>query len=168
MKRGKPLKRRRRLKADPETVREFMQRGRQELERAELKSRPKRRPREGPLTPAQWRQAAFEASEGRCIISGARAFNADDRRFHSHHILAKRDLRARKLHGWVWDPRNALWLRRDVHAQHELAVRRVPAMFLPASVWDFCDELDALEGSRWATELVLRAHPPAGHSRISH
>lgn len=177
MKRGKPLKRRsglktrKRLEADPEKVREFLRRGR-ELERSGFKRARSGFRRassaEGPLTPREWWLAVFEASGGRCVMTGTRARDADDPRFHAHHPLAKRILRERGLLGHVWDPRNALWLRADVHAAHEQpGVRdsRVPAEKLGAGVWAFCSELDALEGSAWATELVLRAHPPAGSSR---
>lgn len=150
---------RRPLRANPEKVREFMQRGRQEIERAPIRRKVRDRPPEGPLTPAEWRKRVFDASEGRCLLTAARALHAADRRFHAHHPLPKRELRARGYFGWVWDPRNGAWLRRDVHARHELAFERVPADRLPASVWEFCAELDALEGTRWATALVLRAHP---------
>lgn len=175
MKRGEPLKRSKPLRADVAKVREFLQRGRGSLERSGDRPRArtgfrKATAAEGPLTPAQWRQAAHDASGGRCSISGTRALNADDRRFDAHHPLSKRVLRERRLLGYVWDPRNSLWLRGDVHAAHEFpGVRdtRIPAERLRPSVWEFCAELDALEGTQWATQLVLRAHPPAGFSRIS-
>lgn len=159
MERRKPLKRNKELRADADKVREFLNRSRQPLKRTPMRSRGRDRPPEGPLTPAQWREAVFKASDGRCIISDARARNADDRRFHAHHPLAKRILRDRSLYGWVWDARNGLWLRRDVHASYELRATPISAERLPASVWEFCAELDALEGTEWATQLVLRAHP---------
>lgn len=172
VKRGKPPQRKRPLKADVEKVREFLQRGRQPLERSGLRRSKSgfRSPdaREGPLTPAAWRQAVHDASEGRCVITRSRALNADDRRFEAHHPLAKRELRSRGLHGYVWDARNGVWLRGDVHRGHEDAFERVPAEKLPASVWEFCAELDALAGSGWATAWVLRYHPAAGNSGISH
>lgn len=149
------------LKRSVEAAREFLHRSRQPLRRTPLRSRPKARTPEGPLTPAQWRQAVFEASGGACIISGARARDADDRRFHAHHILPKRELRARGLFGWVWDARNGAWLRADIHELHEspgVSSSRVPAAKLPGAVWGFCRELDELEGSEWATQLVLRVH----------
>lgn len=179
MKRGKPLRRSGELKRGgelkrsdlnraTERAREFLQRGRQQLERTEFKRQPRPRPVEGPLSPAQWRVQVFEASEGMCIITGARARDADDRRFQVHHPLPKRELRARGLFGRVWDPRNGVWLRRDVHARHELAFAPVPYTRLPAGVWEFCAELDALDGTKWATDLVLRHHPAAGSSGVSH
>lgn len=166
MRRGKPLKRgkgleRRELKADVERVREFLKRGKA-LDRKPLRSKPKPRPAEGPLSPAEWAAQVFELSEGRCIITGARARDAFDRRFHAHHPLPKRELRARGLAARVWDPRNGVLLRRDVHVRHEDAFERVPHTALPLRVWEFCRELDELEGSQWATTLVLRAHPVRG------
>lgn len=169
MKRSR-LNRSKRLGADPEKVREFLKRGRQ-LERAALNRAGGMRrssSKEGPLTPAAWRERVFELSEGLCVMTGARASHVEDRRFHAHHPVPKRTLRDRGLFGWVWDSRNGLWLRSDAHERHESASVRVPAEKLPASVWEFCAALDALEGTEWATMLVLRAHPPAGRSRVSH
>jgi hypothetical protein len=165
MKRGKPLKRKTELKADAEKAREFMQRGRQQLERGNgLRRKVRERPAEGPLTPREWQAAVFEASEGRCVITGSRAREVDDPAFHAHHPLPQRQLRARGLHGCLWDPRNGILLRRDIHERHEHGARRirVPHTALPASVWEFCAELDELAGTKWATDLVLREHPVRG------
>jgi hypothetical protein len=161
VKRRKPLKRGRPLRGDPEKVREFLQRGRKaELKRSKLKARPKREaPVEGPLTPEEWRRAVFVASGGRCVISGSVARDAEDRGFQAHHALPARELRARGLRDRVWDSRNGVWLARRVHERHESAVERVPRSALPASVWEFCRELDRLDGTEWATQLVLRLHP---------
>lgn len=171
MKRGEPLKRRKRLeqrthlKADVEKVREFLRRAKP-LERGGGMRRASAA--EGPLTPAQWRRAVHDASGGRCIITGALARSVDDRRFDPHHVLAKRLLRDRGLLDHVWDSRNGVWISRQVHAEHESpGVRdtRIPAEKLPPYVWQFCAELDLLDGSGWATAAVLRAHPPTGSSR---
>jgi hypothetical protein len=164
VKRRRPLKRSGELKRTGGLKRSELGRKaevvRQELKRTgELVRKQTRRPKEGPLSPAEWRRAVFDASGGRCIITGARARDAEDRRFHAHHLVPKRELRARRLYGRVWDPRNGVWLRREVHMRHEDAIERVPAAALPASVWQFCAELDALEGTEWATRMVLRAHP---------
>jgi hypothetical protein len=165
MKRGKPLERKTGLKADPEKTRAFIERGRGALQRTGSGMR-RVTAGEGPLTPAEWRAAVFAAAHGRCIISGTRARDLDDPRFQAHHILPKRVLRVRGLLSYVWDARNGLWLRADVHAAHEapgVNDGRIPAYRLPTCVWEFCDELDALAGTHWATDLVLRAHPAAGH-----
>lgn len=169
------MKRHRRLKADPEKVREFLRRGRQpltrreELKRAGAKAKAARSGKassEGPLSPAAWRAAVFAASGGRCIVTGARAKDAEDRRFHAHHAVAQDVLRQRRLHDRLWDARNGVWLAAAVHMAHEHAggESRVPRELLPASVWEFARELDALDGTSWATEHVKRYHPAAGSS----
>jgi hypothetical protein len=160
--RGKGLERRTELKADAEKVREFLRRGRDSAFR---KAKPatsgfrRYSSAEGPLTPADWRKHAFDASDGRCIITGARARDADDPRFDAHHILPKRTLRARRLYGFVWDPRNALWLSGDAHERLEGRSVYLPHTRLPVTVWVFCSELDALDETQWATELVRRLYP---------
>jgi hypothetical protein len=161
------LKRTAELRPDPEKVREFLQRGGGSLKRTSgLKARPRRRPQEGPLTPSEWRLAAFTAAHGRCIVTGARARSVEDRNFHVHHPLDAAELRARKLYAYVWDPRNALWVARDAHMAHEHTggEARIPREVLPASVWAFCFELDRLAGTQWATERVRRDHPATGSS----
>lgn len=177
MKRGKGLERRTGLRANPEKTREFVQRGRVQLERSwiqgsKISGMRRASAAEGPLSPAAWREQAFVASGGRCVISGTRARNADDHRFDAHHILAKRELRARRLFGYVWDVRNALWILGSVHAGHEhpgVRDTRIPAEKLPPSVWEFCAELDELAGVQWATSYVLRAHPRrGGPAAVSH
>lgn len=172
LKRKAELKRRQEFGRATDRAREAFQRGRvvarEELKRVELKRRPKKRPPEGPMSPADWRRAVFNASGGWCKISRTRARDADDRRFHAHHPLPKSELRARGYFDRVYDPRNGTWLRRGVHLRHEAAVDRVPYTELPASVWDFCTELDILEGTRWATDLVLRYHPARGERGRSH
>lgn len=161
MKRGQ-LKRGKALEADLEKVRAFVQRGRSDLARSPLRSRPRRREREGPLSPREWHDAVFIAAHGRCAVSGETARDADDPRFHGHHCVPKRDLRGHGHRGLVWEPRNGVWLRADIHFDHEFSAFRsdlVPYTVLPRSVWDFCGELDALEGTHWATDLVRRLHP---------
>jgi len=153
------------LTASVEKVREFMQRGREagaQSLRASSRRRPKR-PLEGPLTPEEWIVAVAKASDLRCKITNTRARDAFDPRFHGHHPLPKRELRARGLHAHVWDPRNGVWVLARLHEQHEApGVRpehRIARQVLPASVWEFCAELDAIDGTHWATELVRRLHP---------
>jgi hypothetical protein len=165
------VKRSKRLGADPAKVREFLQRGRGSLtrtsapERKPIAAKRRVKPVEGPLDPRRWRQEVFRASGGKCIVSGARARDADDRRFHAHHPLDKDALRKRGLHGYLWDPRNGAWVSTPVHWQHEHSggEGRIARERLPASVWEFCAELDALDGSEWATAKVEREHPATGH-----
>lgn len=172
------MKRRHPLRADPAKVREFLQRGRGGLSRSTpLKPRGRKASaakrgiaqREGPLDPASWRRAVFAASEGRCVVTGTRASDADDRRFHAHHAVSQDTLRRRGLYGWLWDARNGVLVTEAVHMGHEHTGgdARIPRSRLPASVWEFCAELDALDGSYWATEHVKRRHPAAGSSGSS-
>lgn len=151
------------LRPDPEKVREFLRRGRESgsksLRAAAVRSVRAGRPAEGPLDPATWRQNVFAASAGRCIVSGSRARDADDRRFHAHHMLPKGELRARGLFGHVWDDRNGILVSQRVHMRHEGGYRRIPRELLPARVWAFAKELDELDGTSWATSLVERLHP---------
>lgn len=157
------------LKRKTEMARtEFKRHG--ELARSELKRRRKPRPPEGPLSPAEWRKQVFllarsdprDPSGGWCVITRSRARDADDRRFHAHHPLPKSELRKRGYFNRVYDARNGLWCARRVHLRHEYPFddeSRIPRSALPASVWVFCSELDDLEGTQWATELVFRLHP---------
>jgi hypothetical protein len=169
MKRSKPLR------ADPEKTRAFLKRGRSELNRAGIKARTAKgsaaksrvKALEGPLDPATWRGKVFAASGGTCVVSGARATDADDPRFHAHHPVTQDALRKRGLYGWLWDARNGMLVAEQVHMAHEHTggEQRIAREFVPASVWEFCADLDALAGTSWATEHVRRKHPPAGRSR---
>src|SRR5215212_4316063 len=161
------------LSADVEKVRGFEQRGRVSGAKALAASARRRpsRPKEGPLTATQWRERAFEASGGKCIVTRSRARDVDDDRFHVHHPLPKGVLRSLGLHEHVYDARNAAWVLERVHMQHETpGVRpehRIARERLPSSVWEFCAAMDALHervglGEKWATGLVLRRHPAAG------
>lgn len=170
MKRGKPLR------ADPAKVREFLARGRGALSRYEplkrsgalKRSSAKRRiaEHEGPLTPAEWRRQVYELSGRKCIVSQTPSHDPYDRRFHAHHPLDKSTLRDRGLHAYVWDPRNGVLVLATVHMQHEYD-GSIARELLPARVWEFCAELDALDQTEWATARVERLHPPAGSSRIA-
>lgn len=169
------MKRSKRLRADPEKVRQFLQRGRgrierkERLKRAAISAKRKVGPVEGPLDPASWRREVFRVSAGKCIVSGTRARNADDPRFHAHHILAADQLRKRGLHAFVWDARNGLWIAEQPHMAHEHAGgrHRIRREQLPASVWLFAGELDVLAGTEWATAKLEREYPATGNSRTT-
>jgi hypothetical protein len=166
LRRGRGLERRSELRVDPDKVRAFVDRGRQELSRARAGFR-RYSEAEGPLTPREWQERVFYASGGMCIVTGARARDVDDPRFEAHHVVPKRILRERGLQAYVWDQRNGVWLTKRSHARQESAFERLPAQRLPLAVWAFCRELDRLEGTEWATALVQRAHPPAGRAGFS-
>lgn len=171
------MKRRKPLRADPEKVREFLRRGRGGLERTEFKRDPAKalaakravRAAEGPLSPAEWREQVYELSGRTCVVSGSRANDAADPRFHAHHCVSADALRQRGLHAYVWDARNGVLVTAEVHMAHEHqgGEKRIPRSKLPASVWEFARELDRLAGTGWATAHVKREHPPAGISRAT-
>lgn len=157
------------LRADPEKVKAFQDRGRaagaRSLQRSARRGaadrRRREREKEGPLSPGEWRVAVALSADLRCTVTGTRAADVDDRRFHAHHAVPKDELRARGLHAHVWDPRNGVWLLERVHMQHEypgVNAQRIRAAQLPASVWEFAEEMDATDGTQWATELVRRSH----------
>lgn len=166
MKRNKPLR------ADPAKVRAFVQRGRGGLERSgfrrsaakALAAKREVRALEGPLDPAEWRRQVFEASGRRCVVTGTRARDAADDRFHAHHPVSQDALRRRGLYGRLWDPRNGVLVAEEIHMGHEHTggEARIPREKLLQSVWDFARELDAEDGTSWATEHVKRKHPAAG------
>lgn len=168
------MERKKPLRADPAKVRAFLQRGRGALKRTDSLTRSgfsaKRKvaPIEGPLTPAEWRRQVFAASGGRCTVTGARARDADDRRFHAHHVLAADSLRKRRLFAYVWDARNGLWIAELPHMAHEHSggEHRIAREHLPASAWLFAAELDALAGTEWATAKLEREYPASGSRRM--
>lgn len=189
------MQRKKRLGADPEKVRAFLARGRGslktrpkepaakgratlkrkvELARGSLKDPSKRSPAkrkvaptEGPLTPAEWRRQVFELSGRRCIVSGSPSNDPYDPDFHAHHALGAQQLRKRGLHAYVWDARNGVLVSEIVHMEHEHHAPTIFAEHLPARVWEFAAEMDALVGTEWATAKVERQHPPAGKSRVT-
>lgn len=172
------------LKSDPETQRAFIERARKAgLSRDPIKIEEFRRRRridddsskrivsaaqrdgEGPLSPKEWRVAVATAADLRCIVTGTRADDPFDPLFDAHHPLPKRELRARGLRAFVYDPRNGVFVSHDVHMQHEYAHKpsqRISRALLPAAVWEFCRQLDELAGHEWATAMVERTHPAAG------
>jgi len=145
-----PLKRGKPLRPDPGKVREFLQRGREssQLKRTELKSKRRARPPEGPLDPATWRKRVMALDGYRCRVSLSRARDADDRGFHVHHVIPG-------LHDRVYDERNGIVVRADVHMNHEAASRRIPGERLPYRTREFAAELGL-----WAVDLLDRLHPP--------
>lgn len=162
------IRRKSELRADPGKAREFVQRGREAAARslaasarAGAKKKAARREAEGPLSPGEWRAAVFESSGRRCIVTGTRAADVEDRRFHCHHVVPKDELRARGLGAHVWDPRNGVLVTERVHMLHEHAggPHRISGARLPAAVWAFAQEMDATDGTSWATALVERLHP---------
>lgn len=152
------------LSTDPIKLEEFQRRARKSMSGKAVRSaaRGAAHRGEGPLSPGDWREAVATAADLRCIVSGARAYDAFDPTFDAHHPLPKRELRARGLLAHVYDPRNGAFVAEHVHWDHEGAVERIPRELLPASVWEFCAEMDALGEGEWATVMVERQHPATG------
>lgn len=162
MKRGPGPQRRTPLRADADKLRAFVQRGRVPISRHQMRAAPWRKPNElepSPAAMALWRKVVCALDGERCIITGLVSAGHEDRGFHAHHVVPSRTLRARGLHAYRCDPRLGVWLSADAHERHEDASRRVPWTALPARVWNIARELDELDGTSWATDLILRLHP---------
>jgi hypothetical protein len=162
------------LSTDPIKLEEFIRRGRDASARmsrdAVRRTAAKaRNQKEGPLSPAEWRERVALASDLRCIVTGTRAADVFDPLYDAHHPLPKGELRARGLHAHVYDARNGVFVQEWVHVAHEFGAgdaARIPREALPAAVWRFCAEMDKLGvGEEWATALVERKHPAAGTGR---
>lgn len=153
------MRRRKGLGADPEKVREFIQRGRGQLARKPMRrtKRPQR-PEEGPLSPREWFDEVWELSKGLCTVTRTRV--PRELRYTRHHPLPKRVLRDRGLHHLVWDPRNGVLVQPKVHRQHENGTKRIPYEALPQRCKDFAAELGP-----WAEDRLKQCHPPTGSSR---
>jgi hypothetical protein len=163
------------LKQDREKTAAFVQRGREsgakvlrESARAGARATARARAGEGPLSPKEWRRAVAEAADLRCTVTRSRAADVFDPSFDAHHALPKEELRARGLGAHVWDPRNGVFVTSRVHLDHAHGPRpRITRELLPARVWEFCAEMDALGAGEWATVMVERDHPAAGSSRTT-
>jgi hypothetical protein len=122
-----------------------------------LKRGSKPKPKEGPLTPAEWKRRVFERQRVRpggpalCAVTGEPLdFTRDD----CHHVLEKRLLRARGLHHLVWDERNAMFIKARVHTAHTSGLIRIPHDCVPASAFAFAREV-----GEWAVQRIETDHP---------
>lgn len=134
--------------------------------RSALQARPKERPPEGPLTPAEWKRRVFDYQRERlagpalCLVTREPlSFAIDD----AHHCLEKSILRARGLHEHVWDERNGIAIKARIHAGQTSGLHRIPAELLPDRVWQFARELGP-----WATARIREKHPTGGRSHATH
>lgn len=122
-----------------------------------LQSRSKDRPKEGPLTPGEWKRQVYDrqrphrGTSALCIVTQEPlSFSADE----AHHCLEKRLLRARGLHHLVWDARNGVGVKKRIHDGHTSALHRIPREALPPCVWEFAREVGP-----WAVARVEEDHP---------
>lgn len=124
---------------------------------AGLQSRPKERPKEGPLTPAEYKRRVFERQRERlggpslCAVTGEPlSFHVDE----IHHPLEKTFLRERGLHEHVWDDRNGMAIKRAIHNGHTNRSCPIRRRFVPASAYQFARELGP-----WAVARIDEKHP---------
>jgi len=136
-------------------------RSRNGLARTGLKrSSGKPRPKEGPLTPAEWHRRAFNRQRPRpgkpalCAVTEEPLNESVDE---VHHPLEKRLLRARGLHRHVWDERNSMAVKKRIHDAHTSGSKRIPRECLPPGVWDFARSLG--EYADWAVQRLEEDHP---------
>lgn len=170
LKRKKGLEPGKPLGADPEKVREFIQRGRAtSLSRSDAlrqgRTAPKASrgsdrpvaPREDQVAPWRWRCTVLLLDHGLCVMCGAGPFFADQDRWtwQAHHPVHKQILPEERK----WDPRNGVVLCRRCHERHETWTARIPREKLPARCMEFATELGAA-----VVSVLERAHPTDGGS----
>ena len=126
---------------------------------APMQSRPKARPKEGPLTPLEWKQRVFDQQRERpggpalcAVTEESLSFAVDD----AHHVLDKRLLRARGLHAVVWDPRNGMFIKTFIHLGQTNGLRRIPRDKIPDAAWAFAREI-----GEWAVQRLEADYPPS-------
>lgn len=183
MRRGDGPKRKKALGADSAKTRDWNRRSREEAarnlqERARQKAQagghrfgrvrsPARRAEKppevplGPLSPADYRLAAWDLAGGRSALSGRRVARlASSWVWQAHHPVPKQHLPNDRK----YDPRNSMVLLTAEHMAHEYTPgARIPFEKVPARALAFAEELDR-EGilDQSAVELLRRYHPPAG------
>ena len=124
---------------------------------AGLQSRPKTRPPEGPLTPAEWKRRVFDRQRERpagpalCAVTGEPlSFAIDD----AHHVTPKSLLRECGLYHLIWDERNGLAVKRFVHSGHTSCMRPIPRSALLPCNLEFARELGP-----WALARIESSYP---------
>lgn len=115
------------------------------MRRSRLRSRPKKSEHD-PALAGKWIRAVLPR-KARCVVCGTKDG------LQGHHVIPQTVLKAWCAHyGFVeqptqrilWDVRNGIALCERDHSRHTDAYRRVPRYLLPADVWLFAAELDAL------------------------
>lgn len=124
---------------------------------APIQSRPKERPREGPLTPLAWKRKVFDQQRESCYGPALCAVTGEPLDFvrdDAHHVLDKRLLRARGLYALVWDARNGMFIKADVHLGQTNGLRRITRDKIPAAAWAFVREI-----GEWAVQRLEEDYP---------
>lgn len=123
MKRGKPLR------ADPDKVREWLDKSRQSTRLSRSQAKPKPR-KAKPRIPKGARQKALERTKGRCAAPRCR-----QKAKQVHHLLPQRE--------WpslAKEPANLVGVCHNCHADHENALKRFPRSCIPAALWSLAAE----------------------------
>jgi len=104
-------------------------------------ARLRRRPRANPVSVAE--QAAREAWKldlGACVVCPAEG-GACRGSVQGHHAIGKQTLKRLGLRRLLWDRRNRVPVCEHRHEQHTSGYRPIPRELLPASVFEFAEEV---------------------------
>lgn len=123
-----------------------------------LRSKPRKRHEEGPLSPKEWYWAVVRKSGFRDVVTGEKVEDVAD--LEAHHVVEKGILRQRRLYDHVWDPRNGIALKVRTHERHTTAFQRVPYEALPPEAFEFAREL-----GEWALVEIERKYPRSEEDR---
>jgi hypothetical protein len=85
-------------------------------------------------------RAAWAANLGPCVVCPTEG-GVCAGPVQGHHAIAKQSLKRHGLHRVLWDPRNRVPVCEHRHEQHTTRYRPIPRSLLPASVFEFADEL---------------------------
>lgn len=150
------LSRREPLRPDPEKVREWQRKSREEQQRqAKARSSPLKRKaaKRREALPEPVREEARGRTGGLCLRCLA---DGRERRGHDpHHLLP-----VRLFPRWERAPDNIVWLCRRCHERHELAFRRLEWAVLPAGCRAFLAAVASADGEAWA--YLRKTYPGAG------
>lgn len=114
-----------------------------------------------PVLSGAW-YAAVVHRKATCLVCGGRWA------LQGHHLVSQQALRSfcRSLRmdragtqRILWDVRNGAACCEQDHVRHTTAFRRIPFASLPASVFEFAEELDAMTDRHEIVERLRREYP---------
>lgn len=85
-------------------------------------------------------RAAWAANLGPCAVCPAEG-GVCSGPVQGHHAIAKQSLKRHGLHRALWDLRNRVPVCEHRHEQHTTAHKPIPRELLPASVFEFAEEV---------------------------